>query len=141
MGSVIIEQPLPGVVHLRFETQDEVCRAFVRMQECYESPYDDIRGHYFSHDKFIARYAETHGYPFSYYSDWHGFNLPDKAVWEFAKLFANDITNEEFDIIAAMKLHAGKYLIATHQDLDIDHELAHALFYLDLDYLYKVESL
>ena len=138
---MIIEHPLPGVVHLRFETQDKLCRALVRLQEFYESPYDEIRGHHFSHDKFIARYAETHGYPFSYYSDWHGFNLPGKAVWEFAKLFANDITNEEFDIIAAMKLHAGKYLIATHQELDIDHELAHALFYLDVEYLDEVDTL
>jgi hypothetical protein len=138
---MIIEHPLPGVVHLHFETQDALCRVFVRLQEFYESPYDEIRGHYFSHDKFIARYAETHGYPFSYYSDWHGFNLPAKAVYDFAKLFANDITAEEFDIVAAVKLHAGKYLIATHQELDIDHELAHALFYLDVDYLDKVDTL
>jgi hypothetical protein len=127
----IISRPHRDVVHMRFFTQDALCRAFIRLQEFYESPYPKIRGNFFTLDEFKRRYVQDHGKPFSYYKDWHGFNVPGRTVRAFAKMFAHDLTFEERRIV---DLKPMGYLIATWKDADFDHEFAHALYHLKRPY-------
>src|ERR1035438_5938399 len=79
-----------GIVHLKFKTQNKLARAFIRLQEFYESPYPTIRRKYFTVDQFAKLYTKTFG-EFSYYTDWHGFNLPGNIVQQFAKVSKDDL--------------------------------------------------
>lgn len=138
-----IEHPLPGIVHVKYDTQEELTRAFVRMAEFYESPYPDIRGHYFTLDQFRERYIETHG-AWTYYTDWHGFNMPSHAVTAFSVAFAGDrMTPEEVKLIDAVITNTVQpcYLIGTHQEEDVTHEIAHALYSIDARYAHDVRNL
>lgn len=135
-----LKTPHRGVVHLAFETQEELCTAFVRLQEFYESPYPDIRNHYFTLDQFKARYAGDHGGVYTYNTDWHGFNVPGDVCRKFFDTFRGDLSVEEQEMMA-LPLPDGVgdyYVIGTHRDEDVDHEIAHALFYLDPDYHFNV---
>lgn len=124
-----------GVVHVRSPNQAALCETFVRMQEFYESPFNDIRGHYFTLDYFKGRYSPSG--PFTYYDDWHGFNVPGHVVEAF---FANfpDLTANELMLRGAVAGFDKFYLIGSHEGDDLedalDHELVHATYYLDEDY-------
>jgi hypothetical protein len=131
---MIIVRPLPGtgIVHVRFGSQEELTRAFVRMQEFYESPYPTIKGHYFRLSTFEMLYAADHGDMLtSYYQFWEGFNIPGEIVQRFAKVFAEDMTMMERELVGIRDM---RYLIGTYQDEDVSHEITHALFHLDPHY-------
>jgi len=118
----------------------------MRLQEFYESPYEDIRGQYVSYEKVIDRYAKDTG-EFSYFTDWSGFNVPSSAFKDFFKwTHAPSIfpyLSKEYNL---WNLVRGKlfedgldiddnfYLIATYIDGDILHEVAHGLYFLDDNY-------
>lgn len=126
-----------GVVHVRADTQSELCQAFVRMQEFYESPMPIIRGSHFTVAEFEATYQGN------YYADWHGFNLPGEAVRKFEMIFV-DLSEPEKAILAAVKGLQRFYIIGTHVDAPgstcepeatvLEHERAHARYYLDKAY-------
>ena len=128
-----ITRPLPGVLHLQFTTQTDLCRSFLRMQEFYESPYPEIRGRYFTLPEYIMLYTKDHGKPFSYYTDWHGFNIPGEALRRFGRVFKDKLTTPEQLILSIKDV---TYLIGTHDDCAeaLDHELAHARYHTDLRY-------
>lgn len=130
-SGIVIERPYPGIIHLKFKTQSELTRAMIRMAEFYESPYPKIRGHYFTLDQFKAAYTKTHGEPFSYFKDWHGFNIPGIMLREFKLHFAHDLTPAERVILG---IKGARYLIATHREWDVTHEIAHGIFYLNSTY-------
>jgi hypothetical protein len=120
-------------------TQYEVSMAFMRFQEFYESPYKEIRGKYFSHEKYMDLYAKETG-NFTYTSDWLGFNIPshiyEKALGKFA-LNAWIKENELTDLVGRTAFHykAKKYYIIGACETDSavqtsQHEVAHALWYL-----------
>ena len=135
-----IARPLPGVLHLQFTTQADLCRSFLRMQEFYESPYPEIRGKYFTLAEYKKLYTRDHGKPFSYYTDWHGFNIPGKALREFGRVFKGKLTTPEQLILSLKDV---RYLIGTHDDCAeaLDHELAHARYNIDLRYRERVDEL
>lgn len=131
------------VLHLQFKSQHELCEAMMRVQEFYESPYNQIRNQYFKRETFEVLYALDHGGEFSYHADWHGFNVPGNIVRQFFETFnaEHDLTPAERkiqNIINAIDPHF--YLIATYEDAnDTDddavlHELCHAMWYLDPEY-------
>ena len=128
-----ITRPLPGVLHLQFTTQMDLCRSFIRMQEFYESPYPEIRGKYFTLSEYFVLYTRDHGKPFSYYTDWHGFNIPGGSLRDFERKFAGRLTTPEQLILSIKDV---RYLIGTHDNCEeaLDHELAHARYYLDREY-------
>ena len=107
-----------------------------------ESPFDDIRDHYFTLDQFKKRYS-PHG-PFTYYDDWHGFNVPGGVVESFFETFP-DLTADEEMLRGAVVGFDKFYLIGSHEGDDIedalDHELVHATYYLDEDYRHAANRL
>jgi hypothetical protein len=133
-----------GVVHIQADTQRDLCSMFVRPQEFYESPYPDIRGHYFTLDQFKKRYSPDHG-GFTYLEDWRGFNIPGNVIKDFFKTF-DDLTNEECFIQYKTKGYKKFYLIGTFKEDEneedvLAHELCHASYYLDKKYFKRVNEL
>ena len=137
-----ITRPLRGVVHLHFPSQREMCKTLVRIQEFYESPYPEIKGKFFTLEKFAALYCVDHGSPFSYYEDWHGFNFPGDVLREFARVFRGRLTADELFLLSTIEvLPDVRYLIGTHQPDDVTHEIAHAMFHIDKYYRTSVSTL
>jgi len=124
---------------LSAQTQYEVAMAFMRFQEFYESPYKEIRGKYFTHEKYMDLYAKETG-NFTYTSDWLGFNIPSHIYEESLARFGLDTwikENELIDLVGQMAHHYGskKYYIIGACETDgalhtSQHEIAHALWYL-----------
>lgn len=140
------------IVHLNFDTQYELCSTFVRVQEFYESPFEGIRGHYFTLEEFMDHYAKTNG-NFTYFSDWGGFNVPGDVVNSFFDKF-DELRQKEHVILDAVKpfwftsdKHSDYYVIGTYADADGDettyvaHEIAHAYYYLDATFKSAQDSI
>ena len=143
------------VLHFRFETQYHLTSTFMRLQEFYESPFENIKGKFFTTEQFMDTYAEKQNpnrVRFSYYTDWSGFNVPSNIVKKFIKLFKHDYTIKETmllnTIVELTKNKDKYYVIGTYdsrknifggKEIDaIRHELAHAYYYLDREYNYEM---
>jgi len=129
------------------ETQYELTSMFVRPQEFYESPFENIKGKHFSLDEFMDTYAKEMG-NFTYFSDWSGFNITGGMFKAFFQTFRFDLREKErillqginglcpnldgqFYVLGAIK---GKLKV-------INHEIAHAYWYLYPKYKYKMIEL
>lgn len=144
MTTIRVLTPLPGIIHLLFPNQVMLCKSFMRLQEYYESPIGDFRGRYFTRDEFKEAYAEENdcgtGFgEFSYYDEWNGFNVPGNVVDKFMDIFDIDFMEETLvRLIKANRPREGRYYVIGTHDQDsyvtLNHEIAHALWYLDGDY-------
>ena len=133
--------PLPGVICLKFQNQYECCSSFMRMQEFYESPFKEIRGKFFTLDKFMDLYAKQQG-DFTYTSDWGGFNVPGHVVDQFYLLFEMDLFEKEQHLFDKIESLGEKYyVIGMCDETSLDHELAHALYYLNDGYFHVMDDL
>jgi len=139
---------LPHIYVLTFDNRYELCMSFVRMQEFYES--QKFRGKYFTLEEFIDYWAKEFGHgSFNYPVLWNGFNLPDNVVRKWERCFSDNMRAKEVDILKAIygmiseEDNAGGeyYVIGVHAEQPdetrqkvIEHEVAHALYYLSDDY-------
>jgi len=135
------------IYQVETETQYELAMMFIRIQEYYESPFEEIRGRTFTLEDYMDRYAKEEG-NFTYTVDWNGFNVPGNIVRKFFNpqmyetSFWCDYSKKEIALKAALVkedlLSSDKkfYLLGTHKEEEriLDHELAHALWYLIPDY-------
>lgn len=134
------------IFHVKFETQNELAKTFVRFQEHYESP--EFRGKFFTLEEFkewyIANSAEgKRTGEFTYYQDWHGFNIPSEILEPFYQSEFDPLSSEERQLLDLFKDRRGErfYIIGTHGDKDIAtlrHEIAHGLFYTNPEYKREV---
>lgn len=141
-----------AIVDVQYNTRYELCSAFMRVQEFYESDIPCIKDHYFTLEDFMDEYAKKNG-GFSYTMDWSGFNIPSKVYFDFYGLFRNNLLEKEktldrriiaglynagFDIYSnGLKFYIiGSYKECPRQAAVIQHEIAHALYSLDEDYAY-----
>jgi hypothetical protein len=143
-----------NIYQVEVDTQYELCMTFIRLQEFYESPFEEIRGKYFSLEKYMDRYAAEYG-NFTYPVDWNGFNVPGDVVRDFfnsAKFsFGHNLSHKEYwlyhTLFDAGLIVAGAkdkfYLLGTHTETEekglkeneaLDHEYAHAFWYLSSEY-------
>lgn len=128
----------------------DLAMTFLRAQEFYESNCAQFKGKSFSVIDYIRWYAHQRSNKFSYPQDWAGFNLPGHAlvsamssipkydgnVYDYAM---QDILNRIFDMNTCNRF----YVIGISSKSQIyvmDHEIAHALYYLDSSYKRKVNS-
>lgn len=139
-----------NIVQFEYPTRYHVCSAFVRMGEFYESPMPDIRGKYFSMDKFMDLYTAKNEGPrrfekFTYFDDWGGYNIPGEIITKFFLTFGHDLRDKEKVVLDAIQefMDRGEkfYVIATHTNKDlayskalIAHEMAHGFYYLIPEY-------
>jgi len=140
MKNMTVKELYKGLFHIKFDTQYTEASTFMRLQEFYESPFNTIRNKYFTREDYEDRYVKEYGL-FDYYTKWSGFNVPGNIVNLFFRVFNehNDLTKKEFKLFhKVLKISAKKqsnyYLIATHDDADIDHEIAHGFYYLYPEY-------
>lgn len=132
-----------GIYHIRAENRYQLTSTFMRMQEFYESP--KFRGKVFGIEEYMDWYASEYG-NFTYTSDWSGFNVPGNIVRKFFELFWDDLFEKEHSLYELIEKQVeGKekfYLIGTFEDgAVVDHELAHAFFYLDPVYKRRATKL
>jgi hypothetical protein len=103
------------------------------MEEYYESP--EFAGKIFSLNQYKQWYTKTTG-KWSYYTDWRGFNIPGHIINEFRTTF-KPLRNCEKTILENLPLNNNFYLIASYNGVNtdvMDHEIAHAMFYLNKEY-------
>jgi len=122
---------------------------FLRYQEFYESINPDFRGKSFAYLDYLSWYAQyTNQHTFTYPKDFIGYNLPSDSIFECYKKIPKGDRNK-YDIIM-LRLYLdlcsesnGKfYLIGTiRKDTTFQHEIAHALYYLEPSYKKQVDSL
>lgn len=141
-----VHRPLDRVIWLDFDTQREAGETLYRMQEFYESPIKGIRGCHFHSEIFKSLYARAHGGKFTYFEDWSGFNFPGDVADRFFEVFVADLTPEEEAVhraLSAVRSDGGLYyVIGTHRgEPEFDHELSHALYYLDSEYRENAQAL
>ena len=139
-----------NIIHIIFESQYLMCSTLMRLEEFYESPFPEIRGHFFTHEQYMDRYAEAYG-NFTYTLDWSGFNIPGNVVLDFFEVFCpkGDVLNKEYDVlykIVGTKISSKKkfYLIATCDTTEnyiVDHEMAHLMYYLNTKYKKGVDTI
>jgi len=135
----------PNVFHVDYETQYHLTSTFMRLQEFYESPYESIRGKYFTHEQYMDRYAEDRG-TMSYFTDWGGFNVPSNVIENFMDLFGYSLNVKENALMVPLmsivqpRLEEDPdykyYLIGTFNACEetLNHELCHAYWYIDEEY-------
>jgi hypothetical protein len=140
-----------GLVSLRFANQYETCSTFMRLQEYYESQMKEIRGKFFTLEKFMDLYAKQNG-NFTYTIDWGGFNVPGHVVRKFFQVFKDsDLLEKEKllkqELSECLDSKSRFYVIGHYEkDNELDflqpdtiyrslaHEVAHGLFYLNSSY-------
>lgn len=144
-----VEEIVDGVFHVVAETQYDLTSTFMRVQEFYESPFPEIRGHFFTHEQYMntcARGSNRSGseeIKFSYFEDWAGFNVPGNIFNKWVRLFSKKGLWEKEQTLVDLiyeqleKKTSKFYVIGTYADGEsktINHELSHAWFYLDPEY-------
>lgn len=156
-----VEEILPNVIHARFSNQYMSSMTFARLSCFYELACDDLRGRYFTLEEFMDKYAKWKG-SFSFSTDWHGFNVPGDSVLRFCQIFDDEkkgrffLEKEKKLICETMKILGEQrwkskefYLIGSFGPLDnsnldndvIEHEVAHAMYYLNKEYKETMDNL
>lgn len=140
---------------LAFDNRIDLCMTFLRYQEYYESDNKRFQHHRFTIAEYVSWYSKKDTgrkkYPhhFTYAADWVGFNFPTRVIDQVIKLGIPDPNHYDSlmaGILGAIKDNAQNddcYLIGiqTGQTATLEHEMAHALYFLDEDYRVAVGSL
>jgi len=122
-----------------FKTQKEITTTFFRMEEYYESPLKGLYEKKFSVFDFLIESMNDDG-QIDYFSKWIGFNIPGHSILEWSALHCPDYTPKETEVMnhITSKVDVLKpfYIIAAKEQNTkvMDHEIAHALYYLNERY-------
>ena len=124
-----LTQLIPNVYLAKFENQYELTSTFMRIQEFYESPFENIKDKNFSYENFFDAYVKQG--QLTYWKDWVGFNVPSEALLYFYMTFQlNKRETTLYAELAKQKLNCENkfYLIGIYRNQDLSHELAHAFY-------------
>ena len=139
------------IVEVRFKTQLELTKTFLRFQEYYESPNERFRGKAFTLGEYREWYAKENG-AFTYYTDWSGMNIPYWVLLPFVYGKFDPLTPEERMLVDLFKdrinlinlIHIEPFcIIGTHEDSvdSLTHEIYHGLYYTNSDFKKEVNAL
>jgi hypothetical protein len=133
-------QPVPNCLLFLFDKQKDLALTFCRVQEYYESDNSNLKGQYFTFDEFINEMMDDIG-NINYFNFWSGFNIPGEIFQNWKNLIGDEpLTNQEIDLLTEIqfsKINKDRFYIigALKKDKNvINHEIAHALYYLNQDY-------
>jgi hypothetical protein len=115
-----------GIFLLRFDSQYTLASTFLRFQEHYES--SRFRNRVFTLEEYMDWYAKRFG-AFTYYEDWSGFNVPSSALTAFYEGKFDPLSLKEARFLRLFRrLRRPFYVIGVASEIELTHELAHALF-------------
>jgi hypothetical protein len=127
-----------GIFLVRFDTQYELASSFLRIQEHYES--SRFRRQVFTLEQYMDWYAAEFG-AFTYFEDWSGFNVPSTAFTPFYQGEFDPLLRKEERLLGRFRAEqAPYYVIGIASDVDLKHELAHALYFTRPDYADEVRA-
>lgn len=138
-------KPVKNCLLFEFNTQKELALAFCRVEEYYEGQ-PKLNRNYTSFVDFIDFFMKDDG-NIDYFNFWSGFNIPGNVFMEWAQKEMYDKTKWELKLINEVekKLDLTKpfYIIGGKKgDVNvIDHEIAHALYFMNDSYKKEMESL
>jgi len=138
-----------GIYMLSFTNHIDLCYAFMRYQEFYESTNPRFYGKTFTWAEYIRWYTLTNKkegsnpHAFYYASDWSGFNTPVEVIGKVHDLGIPDPNHYDDIMYGIYKLIMTEcdkaYLIGAAPGTSTEkHELTHSLFYLNDEYRVKV---
>lgn len=144
---MILKTITPNIFLIIFDNQVELASTFLRFQEHYESP--EFKGKVFTLDEFKKWYTKTSPKgketgEFTYYTDWHGFNIPSYILKPFYQGKFDPLTNNEQRLLSLFRGRESRfYIIATCKHSKrvnslVRHEIAHGLFYTNEEYKKQV---
>lgn len=147
-----IKQTYKNIFLITSTDSYDLAMLFCRAQEFYESPIKGIKGCQFTMSQFQRLYSKKFGEGcFTYPNDWVGFNVPDYILEECYFCFPPSDINEYDDLMISIYNEISEeicddgsfYLIGSQAKSKetIQHELCHALFYLDNEYKQKVKDI
>lgn len=136
----------PKIIMIKAANQTELARMFMRPQEYYESPNEEIRGKIFTlgylHSLYAMNSSLTNSHGVSGYINCQyfdngpvGFNIPSTALDPFIKGLFDPLTREEQSLVDAFRYRTDSFYVlgcidSLEPDLDTTkHETAHGLFY------------
>jgi hypothetical protein len=129
----------PQILVFKCKTKKELALTFFRIQEFYEAQNSKLRGQSFDTFKFLDVMMADDGKVAYFFPGWSGFNFPSDIFHEWRRL--NPVaTAYEAKLIAQVEkaLPKGKpfYVVAmlASDKNTLDHEVAHAMFFLNTDY-------
>lgn len=144
-----IKELTTEVYHLKFKDDDEMIMHFIRFSEYYESADKNLYRSKFTMDEALDHYKQNRGK--TYFDGVGAFNLPVSIMSKMASEYGNSLTDREKFIMSLVynirTVSEGtlKYLIITSGKDDepdeIQHEISHALYYIDPAYRLKMDSL
>lgn len=150
-NDIIFESVAPDIVHVKAKDHKILASAMCRIQEYYESPFPEIKGQIFTLGQLRATGARDRPGVYTYEggnhhdTDWSGYNWPSYCLDPFIRGLFDPLTSYEEDIVNALKCKQGKYyVIGTYGEEDdadaLDHEICHALYYVNSDYRKEVND-
>ena len=133
--------PIKNVYVLIGNNQYSVSSTFMRLQAFYESALPNIKEQYFTLEQFMDSYAKEYG-DFTYTSDFDAFNIPGHIASQFFCTFSSTLLEKERKLKSLLHAplthyHNKKnkfYVIGIYDIADLQHELAHAFYYLYPEY-------
>lgn len=141
-----IKEIRPNIFAVVVKDDYERAMLFCRVQEFYESPGTQFRDKKFSIWDYYRWYSRENSGSFSYPKDFVGFNLPlvvAKKCYEMNELETPyDIEMKKIVDDLHKNGHRG-YLIGVDslKNCTFRHEIAHALYYSNLDYKSEMDDL
>jgi hypothetical protein len=137
-----------GVYVVQVANNYERGMLFLRYQEHYESPRAEFRGQNFDIFHFMNQYRlDRQADIFSYPGEWLGFNIPGEVLLScVAGVRQRNLYDKEMLAICKLikKDVVGKFYVLGVDQLGgdlMDHELAHAFYYLDRRYRSEANKL
>jgi len=138
-----VEEVAPKIFAVKMTNPRILAKTFMRFQEHYESPYEEIRLKVFSRDTFKEVYKENRGdKKFTYETDWCGFNIPSWVLDPFIEGKFDPLLKCEQKLVDTFKDcgHDKFYVIgsvnnsfSTINDV-LQHEISHGLWYTNDEY-------
>lgn len=144
-----LKEIYPKIFLVGIENSYDLTMTFCRIQEFYESPYKEIKGKHFTITEFQRIYSMRRGDGcFTYPLDWSGFNVNSEIVH---KCYNGKIKDwNEYDTIfkkicnqIEKNTDERYYIIGSDpkSKSTIDHEIAHAFYYLYPSYKKAVDKI
>lgn len=141
-----VSKVLEKIYLIEFKDHYDLTMHFVRYQEYYENP--QFKSRQFELIDLMEWYSKTYGNGvFTYPKDWAGFNLPLDIMFEVHNLGIKDPNRyDRLMLSLAEKIKAesgeGTYIIGISEvSTALDHEIAHGLWYTNLEYKTKMSDL